>query len=106
MYTRHKIHGVSDVVTELTAVIARQNGAYVAACVELGINTVGKSVEEARDRLIDAIQHHIDDACETASTSNTNVETASENDILLLLEQARKGEGILLKLPEYLITRN
>lgn len=88
-------------VSELTAVIARQAGTYVAACLELDVKSVGDSPEEARDRLINALQHHIDDACETHSVPQRH----RNSSLAALLEQTKKGEGFFVKLPEYLITR-
>jgi predicted RNase H-like HicB family nuclease len=43
-------------VLQLTAVIEREGDGYVATCQELGIVSQGKTVEEARLNLVEAVE--------------------------------------------------
>lgn len=40
----------------MTAVITREDDTYVALCPELGVATQGKSFDEAKDNLIEAVE--------------------------------------------------
>ncbi len=43
-------------VLQLTAVIEREENGYVATCQELGVVSQGKTVEEARLNLVEAVE--------------------------------------------------
>lgn len=43
-------------VQRLTCVIEREDDAYVSSCPELDIASQGRSIEEARENLIEAVQ--------------------------------------------------
>ena len=43
-------------VVQLTAVIEREENGYVATCQELGVVSQGKTVEEARLNLLEAVE--------------------------------------------------
>ena len=45
---------------KLTAVITRENKWYVAHCVELGVVSQGKSIEEAQTNLKEAVELYIE----------------------------------------------
>ena len=42
--------------TRLTAIIEREDDAYVALCPELDIASQGETVEKARDNLVEALE--------------------------------------------------
>ncbi len=42
--------------TQLTAIIEREDDAYVALCPEVDIASQGKTVEQARDNLVEALE--------------------------------------------------
>lgn len=42
--------------TQLTAIIEREDDAYVALCPEVDIASQGKTVEQARDNLVEAVE--------------------------------------------------
>jgi predicted RNase H-like HicB family nuclease len=42
--------------TQLTAIIEREDDAYVALCPELDIASQGETVEKARDNLVEALE--------------------------------------------------
>lgn len=42
--------------TRLTAIIEREDDAYVALCPELDIASQGQTVEQARDNLVEALE--------------------------------------------------
>jgi predicted RNase H-like HicB family nuclease len=50
---------------QFTAIVERDNDWYVALCPELDIASQGKTIEEARDNLVEAVELFF----ETASTS-------------------------------------
>jgi predicted RNase H-like HicB family nuclease len=47
---------------QLTALIQREEDAYVALCPELDIASQGDTVEEARENLIEAVELFLEDA--------------------------------------------
>ena len=49
-------------VHRLTCVIEREDDAYVSSCPELDIASQGRSIEEARDNLIEAVQLFLETA--------------------------------------------
>ena len=59
---------------KLTALIEREGDGYVSHCPELDIASQGKSIEEARDNLQEALQLFF----ETASTEEINDRLHSE----------------------------
>ena len=59
---------------KLTALIEREGDGYVSHCPELDIASQGKSIEEARDNLQEALQLFF----ETASTDEINDRLHSE----------------------------
>jgi predicted RNase H-like HicB family nuclease len=59
---------------QLTAIIEREDDWYVALCPELDIASQGKTIEEARDNLIEALELFF----ETASPSEIEDRTHTE----------------------------
>jgi len=59
---------------KLTAIIEREGGGYVALCPELDIASQGRSVEEARDNLREALELFF----ETASNEEVKVRLRGE----------------------------
>lgn len=93
---------------EFTGIVARQKDRYTAICLELDVDSTGHSPEEARDNLIDAIQRHIDDACEDPEWKSNREGNPHQHrqHIQYYLDRAQKGEGFLFRVPIELITRN
>lgn len=88
---------------EFTAVIVKDHGSYSASCHELGVHRIhGDTVDEARDRLISAMQRHVDDLCESGPVNRTPESLVCTDAIT----QLPLGAAILITVPEYLITRN
>ncbi|MBO8127237.1 MAG: hypothetical protein H0Z38_08395 [Firmicutes bacterium] len=53
-------------LAQLTGVITKKGpGRYFARCLELEIDCEGSTEEEAKNRLINAVQEYIDSLCET-----------------------------------------
>ncbi len=53
---------MSQVTTQLTAIIEREGTGYVALCPELDIASQGESVEDARQNLSEAVELFFDAA--------------------------------------------
>lgn len=47
---------------QLTAILEREDDMYVALCPELDIASLGSTVEEARDNLVEALEHYFESA--------------------------------------------
>jgi predicted RNase H-like HicB family nuclease len=88
---------------EFTAIIVKDHGSYSASCYELGVHRIhGDTVDEARDRLISAMQRRVDDLCEAGPISPlADVPASSE-----MFSRLAPGTAVLVTVPEYLITRN
>lgn len=50
---------------DLHALVTRADGHFRAKCLELDVYSEGLTPEEATDRLISALQRHIDEICES-----------------------------------------
>ena len=48
---------------EFTAVITREKNWYVARCVKLGVVSQGKTIEEAKANLKEAVELYLDSFC-------------------------------------------
>lgn len=86
----------------LTCLIERENGEYVSLCPELDIASQGKTVERARDNLIEAVELFF----ETASPSEVSRRLRSEvyiTPIEVRVAQAARpvGQGRVAILPAH-----
>jgi predicted RNase H-like HicB family nuclease len=55
---------------EFSSVVSKEGGWYVATCLELGVTSQGKSVEESLDNLREAIELYLEDEDAIAPASN------------------------------------
>ena len=62
-------------VLQLTAVIEREGRGYVSTCPELGVVSQGKSIEEARLNLVEAVEGFFEAASETEVRRRLKKET-------------------------------
>ena len=67
---------------ELSAVVRRENGIYVALCPELDVASHGKSVEDALRNLKKALELHLEDEdVEKSSNAEAPIVTIVKVDI-------------------------
>ena len=67
---------------ELSAVVRRKNGIYVASCPELDVASQGKSVEQALRNLKKALELHLEDEdVEKSSNAEAPIVTIVKVDI-------------------------
>lgn len=103
MYTETVAPQGVSLLREFTAIITKEQGQFLASCLELGLERISaESVEEARDRLISAMQRHIDDLCETEAVLGRQPARPSSPS----QRPTDHAFPLTLKVPEYLITRN
>jgi predicted RNase H-like HicB family nuclease len=76
-------------VLQLTAVIEREGDGYVATCPELDIVSEGKTVEEARLNLLEAVEGFF----EVASTSEVRRRMKKETYIMPLMPTVQRNQG-------------
>jgi predicted RNase H-like HicB family nuclease len=76
-------------VLQLTAVIEREGDGYVATCPELDIVSEGKTVEEARLNLLEAVEGFF----EVASASEVRRRMKKETYIMPLMPTIQLNQG-------------
>jgi predicted RNase H-like HicB family nuclease len=76
-------------VLQLTAVIEREGDGYVATCPELDIVSEGKTVEEARLNLLEAVEGFF----EVASASEVRRRMKKETYIMPLMPTIQQNQG-------------
>ncbi len=84
---------------QLTGVVTKHGPhKFTARCLELEIHSEGSSAEEAKNRLITAIQQHIDDLVETRER-DTKVSRYSGKK----RQHSTAKDSIVFEMPNYLI---
>jgi predicted RNase H-like HicB family nuclease len=73
-----------DRMLRLTAIIEREGDGYVATCQELGVVSQGRTVEEARLNLVEAVEGFL----ETASPSEIQRRLKKDTYVLPIMPMA------------------
>lgn len=89
-----------------TAIITQTDGPapFEAVTVDLPLPVItGRSLSEVQDNLLTAIQRHIDQTCEARLPGDA----PQLNEALQVeREQRLKKSGLVIEIPEYLLTRS
>lgn len=85
---------------QLTGVLTKTGPRkFTATCLELGLNTEGISEDDARDKLITAVQLHINSICETRQS-----ERSSKRIVAPIYNSTKKHDKPqIFEIPSYLI---
>lgn len=95
-----------------TALITQSGGGgqgpFEAVTLDLPLPVVtGRSLAEVENNLLTALQHHIDLTCETeAAPSGESRPRPDRQALASRVARVREGRGLILEIPEYLLTRN
>jgi predicted RNase H-like HicB family nuclease len=77
-------------VRQLTAVVEREGGGYVATCPELDIVSQGNTIEEARRNLVEAVEGFF----EVASTSEIQRRLKTETYVMSIMPTVPSGRTV------------
>ena len=89
---------------QLTAIIEREDDWYVALCPELDVATQGKTIEEARDNLVEAVELFFETASNNEIQQRLYTKTLFSQELDLIERQHPAYEPVMSKILQDALT--